>query len=121
MKNKVIRTHFTDKEMDCGCGCKKTVAPELLVRLEALRALIDKPLSVTSGARCETYNRKVRGKPRSWHLKGLAADIACSDSKLRMEIVRNASNLGFNGIGPAKTFVHLDLRPESEERCFLYD
>ena len=121
MANKTIRTHFTDKEMDCSCGCEKTVAPELLVRLEALRALIDKPLSVTSGARCETHNREVGGKPHSWHLKGLAADIACAESNLRIDIVRNAGKLGFNGIGIAKNFIHLDLRPESEEVCFLYD
>lgn len=121
MANKTIRTHFTDREMDCSCGCQKTVAPELLVRLEALRALIDKPLSVTSGARCETHNREVKGKQHSWHLKGLAVDIACKDSSLRIDIVRNAGKLGFNGIGIAKNFIHLDLRPDSEEVCFLYN
>ena len=121
MTNKIIRTHFTDKEMDCGCGCEKTVAPELLVQLESLRALIDKPLPVTSGARCITHNQEVGGKQNSWHLKGLAVDIACTESKLRIEIIRNAGKLGFNGIGIAKTFIHLDLRPETESVCFLYD
>jgi len=121
MTNKIIRTHFTDKEMDCGCGCEKTVAPELLVRLEALRALLDKPLPVTSGARCETHNREVGGRPHSWHLKGLAVDIACRDSSLRIDILRNAGKLGFNGIGIAKNFIHLDLRTDSEEVCFLYE
>jgi len=120
MANKTIRTHFTNKEMDCSCGCEKTVASELLVRLEALRALLDKPLLVTSGARCETHNREVGGKQHSWHLKGLAVDIACVDSNLRVDIIRNASKLRFNGIGIAKTFIHLDLRPESEKVCFLY-
>lgn len=121
MANKTIRTHFTDKEMDCGCGCEKTVVPELLMRLEALRVLLDRPLPVTSGARCESHNREVGGKQRSLHLKGLAVDIACTDSNLRVAIIRNAGKLGFNGIGIAKTFVHLDLRPESEAVCFLYD
>ena len=120
MANKTIRTHFTDKELDCSCGCEKTVAPELLVRLEALRALLDKPLSATSGARCETHNREIGGKTHSWHLKGLAVDISCTDSRLRLDIIGNASKLGFNGIGIAKTFIHLDLRPESEKVCFLY-
>lgn len=121
MTNKIIRTHFTDKEMDCGCGCEKTVAPELLVQLEALRALIAKPLPVTSGARCATHNHEVGGKQNSWHLKGMAVDISCADSNLRMDIIRNAGKLGFNGIGIAKTFIHLDLRPETEAVCFLYD
>ncbi len=121
MTNKIVRTHFSDKEVDCGCGCKKTVAPELLARLEALRALVDRPLPVTSGARCTTHNREVGGKQHSWHLKGLAVDIACSDGNMRVDILRNAGKLGFNGIGIAKTFIHLDLRPESETVCFLYD
>ena len=94
---------------------------KLLVRLEALRSLIDRPLSVTSGARCETHNRESGGKPGSWHLKGLAVDISCVDDEFRGEIIRLAGLLGFNGIGVAKTFIHLDLRPADEKRCFLYD
>ena len=121
MSNKTIRTHFTDREMDCSCGCQKTVAPELLVSVEALRALLDKPLTVTSGARCEKHNRAIGGAPHSRHLNGLAVDIACPDSSLRIDIIRNAGKLGFNGIGIAKTFIHLDLRPESEKVCFLYE
>ena len=121
MASKTIRTHFTDNELDCNCGCGKTVDPELLTRLEALRRMLGQPLIVTSGARCATHNRKVGGKPASWHLKGLAVDISCNDSKLRCEIIQTATLLGFNGIGIAKNFIHLDLRPETEEVCFLYD
>ena len=121
MSNKTIRTHFTDREMDCGCGCQKTVAPELLVRLEALRALIEKSLTITSGARCEKHNRAIGGATHSWHLNGLAVDIACTDSKLRIDILRNAGKLGFNGIGIAKTFIHLELRPVENGCCFLYN
>jgi hypothetical protein len=29
--------------------------------------------------------------------------------------------LGFNGIGIAKNFIHLDLRPADNGRCFLYN
>ena len=121
MANKIIRTHFTDREMDCRCGCQKTVAPELLVRIEALRALIDKPLSVTSGARCEKHNRAIGGALHSWHLQGLAVDISCVDSDLRCEIIHLAALLGFNGIGIAKTFIHLDLRPVDNGQCWLYN
>ena len=120
MSNKVISTHFSDRELDCHCGCGKTVSPELLVRLEALRRMLDRPLPVTSGARCEAYNRKVGGRPHSWHLKGLAVDIACEDGRLREEIIRTAAMLGFHGIGIADRFVHLDLRPAAERVLFLY-
>ena len=121
MPSKSIKTHFTDKEMDCGCGCEKTVSPTLLVHLEALRSQISSFLIITSGARCEAYNRQIGGASNSWHLKGLAVDIACEDSEFRAAIIRLAGQLDFFGIGIAKTFIHLDLRPPSEKRCFLYD
>jgi len=120
MANKTIATHFSDRELDCHCGCGKTVVPELLVKLEALRGLLGRSLPVNSGARCETYNRQVKGKLNSLHLKGLAVDLACRDGVLRSLIVRAAVALGFNGIGIAETFVHIDLRPESERVLFLY-
>ena len=120
MSNKIINTHFSDKELDCHCGCGKTVAPELLVRLEALRALLGKPLPVTSGARCETHNRAVGGKQHSWHLKGLAVDIACEDGRLREEIIRTAAMLGFHGLGVADRFIHLDLRSLEQGNVWLY-
>ena len=120
MAYKTIKTHFSDRELDCHDGCGKTVSPELLVRLEALRRMINRPLPVTSGARCEAYNRKVGGKPHSWHLKGLAADIACEDGHLREEIIRTAAMLGFHGMGVADRFVHLDLRSVESGNVWLY-
>jgi uncharacterized protein YcbK (DUF882 family) len=120
MANKIITTHFSDRELDCHCGCGKTVAPELLVRLEALRAVLGRPVPVNSGARCETYNRQVKGKPNSLHLKGLAADVACTDGVTRSQLIRAAIALGFNGIGVAETFVHIDLRSENDSVVFLY-
>lgn len=121
MANKTITTHFSDHELDCRCGCGKTVAAELLVRLEALREKQGRPVSINSGARCETYNRQVKGEKNSWHLKGLAVDVACGDSLFRSEVIRAAIELGFNGIGIAETFVHIDLRPAAQQVCFLYD
>ena len=120
MSNKIIPAHFSDGEVDCHCGCGKTIAPELLIRLEALREKLGRAVPVNSGARCETYNRKVKGEQHSFHLKGLAVDIACSDSVFRSQVIRAAIELGFNGIGIAEKFVHIDLRPATEQVCFLY-
>lgn len=120
MSNKVITTHFSDGELDCHCGCGKTVAPELLIRLEALREKLGQPVPINSGARCDTYNRQVKGEQQSFHLRGQAADVACVDSVFRSRVLRAAIELGFNGIGIAEKFVHIDLRPESQAVCFLY-
>lgn len=53
-------------------------------------------------------------------MKGLAADIACADSVFRSQVIRAAIDIGFNGIGIAEKFVHIDLRPAAEQVCFLY-
>lgn len=120
MPNKIIPTHFSDSEVDCHCGCGKTIAQELLIRLEALREKLGRAVPVNSGARCESYNRQVKGEKHSFHLKGLAVDIACSNSVFRSQVIRAAIELGFNGIGIAEKFVHIDLRSAAEQVCFLY-
>lgn len=110
--NKTIETHFTDKELNCGCGCGKTVAPVFLLFLEALRYGVGSPLPITSGARCELHNRIEGGADGSIHLLGLAGDIRCTDSTLRFKIISEAVKLGARGIGInfKKHFIHIDLR-----------
>jgi uncharacterized protein YcbK (DUF882 family) len=114
-----LSEHFTEAELNCHCGCGKTVDPNLLQKLEEMRFEYGKQIIVTSGARCEEHNRKEGGKPGSLHLKGLAVDIVCTDAASRYELVRIAYELEFTGIGIAKTFIHLDLRPVPSV-CFLY-
>ena len=119
-KRLTIETHFTEAELSCRCGCGKMVEEDLLVRLEALRRIVNRPLIITSGARCEEYNRKIGGKPKSWHLHGLAVDVACTNTWDRFALIHAAQQLGFNGIGIAENFIHLDLRPVDVGRVWLY-
>ena len=44
------------------------------------------------------------------HAHGIAADIAVHDGVERMAVVQKAIEHGFNGIGVAKSFVHVDKR-----------
>jgi zinc D-Ala-D-Ala carboxypeptidase len=43
--------------------------------LDPLREAYGKPITVTSGYRCEALNKAVRGSKTSEHMKGMAADI----------------------------------------------
>ena len=43
--------------------------------LEPARAVIGKPIHITSGYRCLALNRAVGGVAQSYHVRGLAADI----------------------------------------------
>lgn len=48
---------------------------ELVNGLQFLRDLCGKPVIISSGCRCEAWNRSEGGKPNSFHLRGDAADI----------------------------------------------
>jgi hypothetical protein len=43
----------------------------------------------------------------------IAADIAVANGNQRFVIVQKALELGFSGIGVAKTFIHVDIRTET--------
>ena len=44
------------------------------------------------------------------HTKGIAADIYVSNGVDRYKLLITAFNMGFTGIGVAKTFIHVDTR-----------
>lgn len=103
--------HFTRREMQCPCGCALAPTQAFMDRLEALRVALGRPLHVNSGARCPKHNALVKGAANSYHIQGIAADVACLTGELRYDLMREALRLGFMGIGVNATFVHLDIRP----------
>jgi hypothetical protein len=98
------------KPADGYCGGKVWVAPELVRKLEDLRAAIGKPILITSGCRCERYNRYVGGARSSQHVLGAAADITVQ-GMAPGEVAAAAEKVGFEGVGRYKTFTHVDVRP----------
>ena len=54
--------------------------------LEPARAKYGRPIVITSGYRCAKLNAAVGGVPKSYHIKGMAADI-------RIDNIRDAYNL----------------------------
>ena len=90
-------------------GSGKHMDQDLLVMIDRARALYGKPIVVTSGFRTESHNKKVGGVKSSSHLKGLAIDVACIRSKDRFEMLTALLEVGFNRIGVASTFIHVDI------------
>lgn len=84
--------------------------PCFLRKLDALRKALGYPLVLSSAFRTPEYEHKRGRSGTSWHCRGRAVDIYCTNSYRRFEIVQHAMALGFNGIGVANTFVHLDDR-----------
>ena len=94
---------------------------DFLAMLDRAREASGVAFRITSGFRSPAWNRKVRGVKNSSHLRGYAADVACTDSETRANIIAGAIEAGFTRIGIASTFVHLDNDPEkSEPRVWLY-
>lgn len=112
--------HFTEAELSCRCGCgSMDLKPRLLKALGRLRVAYGEPIIITSGYRCEAYNKKIKGSQDSQHCLGLAVDVGIAASVNRYRLISCALALGFRGVGIDPAFIHLDMR-DGEPVCFLY-
>lgn len=116
-KSVKLSENFTSKEFDCkgkGC-CNKTLIDEKLIDiLQKIRNHFGKPITINSGYRCKTHNKKIGGAGRSKHMDGTAADIKVKDVT-PAEVAKFAESIGVLGIGLYETdkdgyFVHIDTR-----------
>ena len=109
----MLSKNFTRSEFKCNCGnCENdTVDAELLEALQALRDFIGKPIVITSGNRCLTYNRSIGSADTSQHVKGRAVDIqvnGVSPSVIQGYLLSTYPDKF--GIGCYPAFTHLDTR-----------
>lgn len=87
-----LSEHFTIEEMTRSATAAKlninnTPGPQELKNLQILclqvlepvRKELGRPLTVTSGYRCKALNKAVGGVPGSYHVMGMAADLACNN------------------------------------------
>ena len=106
--------HFTRGEFACKCGCGRAdMQPLFLGRLQALRMIWGKPMSITSGYRCPDHPvEKAKANPGT-HAQGIAADIGISGADA-VTLLRLALDANFTGIGVQQKgsgrFLHLDIR-----------
>ena len=109
--------YFTLKEFDCptelGSGSK--MDKEFLELLDISRGIAGIPFTITSGYRTKQHNKDIGGVDSSSHLKGLAADLSVTDSRKRSIVLNALISAGFNRIGLAKTFIHVDLSKEKSQ------
>lgn len=119
MNDTLVSKNFRASELQCSCGCKGLPKPELISRLQNLRDSCGFAFSITSGYRCAEYNTKVGGAFASRHVTGEAVDIAVPVEK-RWRLVSEAMRLQWGGIGVAKSFIHLDIRPADEGAVWVY-
>ena len=107
--------NFNLKEFDSPdlSGSGLNMDKDFLSMLDNARDIAKTPFKITSGYRTKEHNiaiyKKLGKKPiESSHLKGLACDIACSDSRARFLIINALLEAGFTRIGIANNFIHVD-------------
>jgi len=109
--NRKISDNFTAREFTCPCCYKEGISDDLVYHLQMAHNKMpeDSVMIITSGYRCESYTREKRRSQTSSHLKGLAADIKCTDSTYRHNLIKNLMKVGFTRIGIGLDFIHCDL------------
>lgn len=102
--------HFNIKEFDSPDlkGSGALMDETFLSMLDEARNEANIPFKINSGYRTIEHNKKVGGVKSSSHLKGLACDISCFDSRSRFIILSSLLNAGFTRVGIAKSFIHVD-------------
>tara|TARA_R110000744_G_C19079629_1_gene531125 strand:+ start:274 stop:630 length:357 start_codon:yes stop_codon:yes gene_type:complete len=103
--------HFEQHEFDSPDleGSGALMDCDFLEKLQRAREITDIPFKINSGYRTIEHNSTLENsKPNSSHLKGLAVDISCTDSRSRFFIVTSLLEAGFTRIGVGSSFIHVD-------------
>lgn len=104
--------YFKIEEFDCPCCGKNNMDQIFVEKLDLAREYANTLFKINSGTRCEKRNFDVGSTTKkSSHLFGYAADISCTSSHERHRIITALIKAGFNRIGIAKTFIHVDNDP----------
>ena len=102
-----VTENFKFEEFECKhCGLN-LINDRIVHRVQVVRDIIGRSITVVSGCRCETHNGAVGGKPHSLHLTGEAVDFTCDGIGEVAELLNNWSG-GYHYY-PGQGFIHIDI------------
>lgn len=110
--NTYLAENFKVKEFACNDGSDTVlISADLVELLQKIRDHFGVAVTINSGYRTSTYNKKVGGATNSQHVKGTAADIVAKGVD-PLTVAQYAEYLMPNsgGIGVYQTFTHVDVR-----------
>lgn len=115
--------NFTEKELACRCCGKFNIDNDFLIKLQAFRLILNKPLTVNCACRCKKHNKEVGGVNTSLHecesKKASAVDVTNSNT---YDIYNAACLSGaFNEViwYKKENFVHLGCDPNQKGNAFI--
>ena len=91
---------------------------DFMHKLDYARSIAGVPFILNSAFRSKEWDISKGRSGNSWHTKGMAVDIRCTDSNIRFRIVEGLISSGFRGIIVYPRFIHVDLR--DTRKVFLY-
>jgi len=115
--NSDFHLYFEYKEFDSPdqAGSYEHMDVEFLNKLAQARKIAAVGFKITSGYRSPEHNEKVGGVPNSSHTLGHAVDIYAPTSRQKYIIINALLQAGFDRIGIAKNFIHVDDDPSKNE------
>jgi uncharacterized protein YcbK (DUF882 family) len=115
-----LTKNFNRSEFDCNDG--SVMPKEVLLniqklanQLQVLRDCLGVTITVNSGYRSPSYNKKIGGVSNSQHVIGKAADITAKGytpaqvNAIIEELIKSGDMLQ-GGLGSYSTFTHYDIR-----------
>jgi len=131
-----LTPHFTLEELTASqsaarLGLDNTPPAEMLAALkrtaqllEEVRALLGKPVLVSSGYRAPAVNRAVGGAANSAHMLGCAADFSCPAFGSPLDICRAIARSGIafdQVIHEFRAWVHIAWAPHPRRQVLTID
>lgn len=113
---------FTHSQTAIRWGIQNMPSPNIIANLlitaqgmEKVRAMLGKPITISSGYRSPRLNVAVGGSDNSAHMEGYAADFICPAYGIPIDIVRKiaASDLEFDQCIQEGTWVHISFDPRN--------
>ena len=87
---------------------------DFLTKLDEAREYAGIPFIINSAYRSPTHPESIK-RPTSSHIKGLAVDISATSSRQRGLILDALRAVGFDRIGIANTFIHVDMDYDKDQ------
>lgn len=102
--------NFIKSEFDCKATGENNMQHEFMEKLQRIRQVYNKPMTITSGFRSVKHPVEARKTHSNGeHTQGNCADVLCNNGADRFKLINLALANGITRIGIAKNFLHFGI------------